>query len=155
MTYSCKEYVSLGCRGVMARILLIGGHGKVALRLSGILSGRGDELTSVFCNPDHSGDVRATDADPVVADIGEISREDVALVAAGRLADDTTVEFNNGGVPITEALGPMPWRVRRNINWRPATATGPVATWPSSASGTNPGSRRPTSPRVRPGPGCC
>ena len=213
----------------MARILIIGGHGKVALLLSRNLSGRGDEVTSVFRNPDHSEEVLVTGAQPVVADIerldtdalaelvgehdavvfaagagggnptrtyavdrdaairvmdaaeqagvprlimvsyfgagpnhgvpkdnsfypyaeakaaadahlrasglkwtvlgpgsltlepatgriavgpdaagGEVSREDVALVAAACLADDTTVgrtiEFNNGGVPIAEAL---------------------------------------------------
>jgi uncharacterized protein YbjT (DUF2867 family) len=39
---------------------------------------------------------------------GEVSREDVALVAAAALADDSTIgrtiEFNNGDVPIPQAL---------------------------------------------------
>jgi hypothetical protein len=39
----------------------------------------------------------------------EVSREDVALVAAAVLSDDTsaigrTIEFNNGDLPIAEAL---------------------------------------------------
>ena len=40
---------------------------------------------------------------------GEVSRADVALVAAAALADDSTIgrtiEFNNGEVPIAEVLG--------------------------------------------------
>jgi hypothetical protein len=39
---------------------------------------------------------------------GEVSRADVALVIAATLADDSTIhrtiEFNNGDVPIAEAL---------------------------------------------------
>lgn len=72
-----------GYRGVMARILIIGGHGKVALQLSGILSGRGDEVTSVFRNPDHSDDVRATGADPLVADVEHLDTDALAGIVAG------------------------------------------------------------------------
>lgn len=53
----------------MARILLIGGHGKVALRLAPLLAGRGDDVTSVIRNPDHEAEVAATGAVPLVADI--------------------------------------------------------------------------------------
>ncbi|KUH86505.1 MULTISPECIES: SDR family oxidoreductase [unclassified Mycobacterium] len=67
----------------MARILIIGGHGKVALQLSGILSGRGDEVTSVFRNPDHSDDVRATGADPLVADVEHLDTDALAGIVAG------------------------------------------------------------------------
>ncbi|MDT5222607.1 MAG: hypothetical protein QOG19_14, partial [Mycobacterium sp.] len=37
----------------MAHIIVIGGHGKVALQLARILSERGDQVTSVFRNPEH------------------------------------------------------------------------------------------------------
>ncbi|HWM17744.1 MAG TPA: NAD(P)H-binding protein [Microbacterium sp.] len=53
----------------MSRILIIGGHGKVALRLAPLLIARGDEVTSVIRNPDHAADVAATGSTPVVADI--------------------------------------------------------------------------------------
>lgn len=53
----------------MARIIIIGGHGKVALRLAPILAGRGDAVVSVFRNPDHAADVAATGADPRPVDI--------------------------------------------------------------------------------------
>ena len=44
----------------MARILLIGGHGKVALLLAPLLVRRGDTVTSVIRNPEHEADVAAT-----------------------------------------------------------------------------------------------
>lgn len=53
----------------MTRVLIIGGHGKVALRLAPLLAERGDEVTGVIRNPDHADDVRAAGATPVVADI--------------------------------------------------------------------------------------
>jgi uncharacterized protein YbjT (DUF2867 family) len=53
----------------MSRILIIGGHGKIALLLAPLLVARGDEVTSVIRNPDHVADVSATGATPVVADI--------------------------------------------------------------------------------------
>lgn len=63
----------------MARILLVGGHGKVALLLAPVLTARGDEVTAVIRNPDHADDVRAAGASPVVFDI---EREDRAAFAA-------------------------------------------------------------------------
>ncbi|WP_326545535.1 SDR family oxidoreductase [Mycolicibacterium sp. ND9-15] len=67
----------------MARTLIIGGHGKVALHLSRILSGRGDEVTSVFRNPDHSEEVLVTGAQPVVADIERMDTDALAELAGG------------------------------------------------------------------------
>ncbi len=46
----------------MARIILIGGHGKVALQLARILIERQDQVSSVFRNPDHRDDVATTGA---------------------------------------------------------------------------------------------
>ena len=37
----------------MSRVLIIGGHGKIALRLAPLLVERGDVVTSVIRNPDH------------------------------------------------------------------------------------------------------
>ncbi len=53
----------------MSRIVIIGGHGKVALHLARILKERGNEVTSIIRNPDHTADVSASGAHPVVADI--------------------------------------------------------------------------------------
>jgi uncharacterized protein YbjT (DUF2867 family) len=76
----------------MARIVVIGGHGKVALQLARILSERGDEVTSVFRNPDHSDDVAATGAKPVVADMEQLDTN----ALAGLLAGHDAVVFSAG-----------------------------------------------------------
>ncbi len=67
----------------MSRIVIIGGHGKVALHLARILTERGDEVTSVFRNPDHADDVSATGARPAVADIEQLDTEALADLLAG------------------------------------------------------------------------
>ncbi|WP_061512236.1 SDR family oxidoreductase [Mycolicibacterium phlei] len=59
------------------------GHGKVALHLAAVLTERGDEVTSVFRNPDHADDVRATGATPVVADIEQLDTDALATIVAG------------------------------------------------------------------------
>ncbi|MDQ1203745.1 SDR family oxidoreductase [Microbacterium sp. SORGH_AS_0862] len=53
----------------MSRILIIGGHGKIALLLAPLLTARGDDVTSVVRNPDHVDDVRAAGATALVLDV--------------------------------------------------------------------------------------
>jgi uncharacterized protein YbjT (DUF2867 family) len=53
----------------MANIVILGGHGKVALRTAPLLAARGDSVTGVIRNPEHASDVQAEGATPVVADI--------------------------------------------------------------------------------------
>jgi uncharacterized protein YbjT (DUF2867 family) len=53
----------------MTRIAIIGGHGKVALHLSTLLTEEGHRVTSFIRNPDHAGDVAATGATPSVLDV--------------------------------------------------------------------------------------
>lgn len=72
----------------MARIVIFGGHGKVALLLAPLLSARGDEVTAVIRNPDHVDDVRAAGAQPVVFDV---EHEDQAAIAALLAGHDAVV----------------------------------------------------------------
>jgi uncharacterized protein YbjT (DUF2867 family) len=67
----------------MSRIVIIGGHGKVALHLARILTDGGDHVTSVFRNPEHAGDISATGARPVVADIETLDTDALAELLAG------------------------------------------------------------------------
>jgi len=76
----------------MAHIVVIGGHGKVALQLARILTERGDEVSSVFRNPDHSADVAATNVQPVVADIERLDTD----ALAGLLTGHDAVVFSAG-----------------------------------------------------------
>jgi uncharacterized protein YbjT (DUF2867 family) len=76
----------------MSRIVIIGGHGKVALQLARVLTDRGDQVTSVFRNPDHADDVGSTGARAVVADI---ERLDIGALA-DLLAGHDAVVFSAG-----------------------------------------------------------
>jgi uncharacterized protein YbjT (DUF2867 family) len=67
----------------MARIIVFGGHGKVALQLARILTQRGDQVSSVFRNPDQSDDVAATGAEPVVADIERLDTNALTDLVGG------------------------------------------------------------------------
>ena len=67
----------------MARIVIIGGHGKVALLLTPLLIERGDEVSAVIRNAAHSGDVAAAGAVPVVADIERLDRAGFVRLLAG------------------------------------------------------------------------
>ncbi|MFD1815839.1 SDR family oxidoreductase [Rhodococcus gannanensis] len=67
----------------MARVVVIGGHGKVALHLEQILSRRGDEVTALIRNPAHASDIEAMGAAPVVADVENMSTEQIAEVLRG------------------------------------------------------------------------
>ncbi|MGV9194481.1 SDR family oxidoreductase [Microbacterium sp. MC2] len=67
----------------MARILIFGGHGKVALQLAPLLVERGLHVTSVIRNPDHEAEVAATGAVPLVADVEVFDTEQLTnLVSA-------------------------------------------------------------------------
>lgn len=56
----------------MARVAIIGGHGKVALQLAKDLAADGHQVTSLVRNPDHVSEVAATGATPVVADVEKL-----------------------------------------------------------------------------------
>ncbi len=67
----------------MSRIIVLGGHGRVALLLAPLLVSRGDEVTSVVRNPDHVADVEKTGARAVVADIEKLGTEEIADLVRG------------------------------------------------------------------------
>ena len=77
------------------RIVIAGGHGKIALRLARLLSGGGHEVVSLVRNPDHVADVEATGATGVVADLERETAEGLA----GHLADADAVVFAAGAGP--------------------------------------------------------
>lgn len=67
----------------MTRIAIIGGHGKVALQLSGILSSQGHSVTSFIRNPDHSADVAATGATPSHLDVEHSTTAELVTALSG------------------------------------------------------------------------
>lgn len=68
----------------MSRILIVGGHGKIALLLAPLLIARSDEVTSVIRNPDHAEDVAATGATPLVADVEKLDAAELTELVRGQ-----------------------------------------------------------------------
>ena len=72
-------------------VVIAGGHGKVALRLTRELTRRGDRVRSLIRNPAHPADVRDSGGDPVICDLESagdeltnvVGRADAVVFAAG------------------------------------------------------------------------
>ncbi|MFJ5699511.1 NAD(P)H-binding protein [Arthrobacter sp. NPDC093139] len=79
----------------MTRIAIIGGHGKVALQLSALLTDEGHSVTSFIRNPDHTADVAATGALPSVLDVENSTTAEIA--AALRNHDAVVWSAGAGG----------------------------------------------------------
>ncbi|WP_243225864.1 SDR family oxidoreductase [Microbacterium sp. CIAB417] len=67
----------------MSRILVFGGHGRIALLLAPLLVAHGDEVTAVIRNPAHADEVAATGATPVVSDVETADAATLASLIAG------------------------------------------------------------------------
>ncbi len=65
------------------RIVIAGGHGKIALRLARLLSSGGHSAVGIVRNPDHVADVQATGAAAVVVDLETTTAEELAEHLAG------------------------------------------------------------------------
>src|SRR5690348_8443729 len=65
------------------RVVIAGGHGKIALLLERLLAERGDQAVALIRNPAHVGDVQKAGAEAVVCDLEAASAEDVAVLLAG------------------------------------------------------------------------
>lgn len=67
----------------MSRVIIIGGHGKVALLAAPLLVADGHDVTSVVRNPEHVGDVQASGATAAVLDVENASTEQIADLVRG------------------------------------------------------------------------
>jgi uncharacterized protein YbjT (DUF2867 family) len=77
------------------RIVIAGGHGKIALILERLLSRRGDSVAGFIRNPEHAADLEAAGAEPVVVDLEAASVDEVAA----HLRDADAVVFAAGAGP--------------------------------------------------------
>jgi uncharacterized protein YbjT (DUF2867 family) len=68
------------------RVVIAGGHGKIALLLERLLAGRGDQAVGLVRNPAHVADVSNASAEAVVCDLEAASAEDVAALLSGAAA---------------------------------------------------------------------
>jgi len=81
------------------RVVIAGGHGQIALRLTALLAGRGDVVTGVVRNPDHRGDVEAAGGTALVRDLETVDATDLAEHLVGADA----VVFAAGAGPTSGA----------------------------------------------------
>jgi uncharacterized protein YbjT (DUF2867 family) len=65
------------------RIVIAGGHGKIALLLERLLAERSDQAVGLIRNPAHVADVRKAGAEAVVCDLEAASADDVAVLLSG------------------------------------------------------------------------
>ncbi|MBR7836108.1 SDR family oxidoreductase [Actinospica durhamensis] len=65
------------------RTVIAGGHGQIALRLSRLLTERGDQAVGLIRRPEHADEVRAAGAEPVPFDLETASVEQLARVLGG------------------------------------------------------------------------
>lgn len=65
------------------RIVIAGGHGQIALRLSRLLEGRGDQPVGLIRRAEHEHDLRSIGAEPVLLDLESATVDQVAKVLEG------------------------------------------------------------------------
>ena len=65
------------------RVVVAGGHGKIALILERLLSERGDTVAGFIRNPAHSADLESAGAQAIVMDLENSSVDDVAAALRG------------------------------------------------------------------------
>jgi uncharacterized protein YbjT (DUF2867 family) len=86
------------------RVLVVGGHGKVARLLLPLLVAAGYRTTAVFRNPDHRAEVAATGAIALVADVEQLGVDALAEIVAGHHAVVWSAGAGGGNPPRTYAV---------------------------------------------------
>lgn len=77
------------------RVVIAGGHGKIARHLGRLLTERGDAARGLIRNPEHADDLRADEIEPVIADLEQMDAEGLA----GHLAGADAAVFAAGAGP--------------------------------------------------------
>ncbi|RKF24937.1 SDR family oxidoreductase [Micromonospora globbae] len=77
------------------RVVIAGGHGKIARLLLRELAGRGDTAVGLIRNPDHAADLTAVGAQPVLADLERVGVDELT----GHLDGADAVVFAAGAGP--------------------------------------------------------
>lgn len=88
----------------MSRIIVFGGHGRIALLLAPLLVARGDEVTSVIRNPDHIADVEQTGAQALVADVEQLGTDALTEIIRGHDAVVWSAGAGGGSADRTYAV---------------------------------------------------
>jgi uncharacterized protein YbjT (DUF2867 family) len=67
----------------MARFVIAGGHGQIALKLTRLLADRGDTVVGIVRNPDHQSDIADAGGEAAILDLEQAEEADVRLVLDG------------------------------------------------------------------------
>ena len=86
------------------RVIILGGHGKVALLLSPLLVTAGHEVTAVIRNAAQTHDVSAVGSSPLVADLAELTVDGMAEILAGQNAVVWSAGAGGGSPARTKAI---------------------------------------------------
>ena len=87
------------------RVVIAGGHGKIAVLLERLLAERGDQAVGLIRNPAHVTDVRKAGAEPVVCDLEAASASDVTVLLSGADAVGFAAGAGPGrGAPRTDSV---------------------------------------------------
>jgi uncharacterized protein YbjT (DUF2867 family) len=96
-------------------VVIVGGHGKIAMRLAKLLADRGDSPRGIIRNTDQEADLEAVGAEPILLDIENVEIDDAVagadavVFAAGAGAGSgparkRTVDYA-GAVQLADAAG--------------------------------------------------
>ncbi|MDR6169634.1 SDR family oxidoreductase [Curtobacterium sp. SORGH_AS_0776] len=88
----------------MSNVIVLGGHGKVALLATRILTDRGHTVTSVIRDPDQADEIRAHGGQPHVADIQQQTLTDFAELIHGHDAVVWSAGAGGGSADRTWAI---------------------------------------------------
>ncbi len=88
-------------------VVIVGGHGKIGMRLAKLLAGRGDSPRGIIRKTEQAADLEAIGAEPIVLDIENV--DDISDALAGADA----VVFAAGAGPGQRARPQAHGRLRR------------------------------------------
>lgn len=86
------------------RVVIVGGHGKIALLAARRLAEQGDEVVALIRNPAHADDVRAVGANPVLFDVEAAKESAFADVFLGQDAIVWSAGAGGGNPTRTRAV---------------------------------------------------
>ena len=92
------------------RVVIAGGHGKIALVLARLLAERGDEVVGLIRNPAHTGDVEATGARAVVCDLEAATAGELVALLDTPASIGAVLALVAGDTPVRDAVATIPAR---------------------------------------------
>ena len=149
------------------RVVIAGGHGKIALLLERLLAEHGDQAVGLIRTPAHVADVHKAGAEAIVCDLEAAAADDVTALPSGAdamvfAAGAASGQWRPRKDPVVRMGSPLdsPAKTAARPICAPGTWTGPSCAraasptlLPPAGSGSHPRRYRPASRRSRLGLG--